>query len=226
MPTLIIGSGYLGSFIKQAIPNSKSTSLVEGEGDFTYDLKDGIQSFFKDFDSLIITCDITPLQSQIIDFSSSIKKYFKNIILISTASSFKVEKAKQEVDENTVREGLRSQLEESFIDSAYILSLGLLWDNEKRRPERWFPRIKNGSKLINLCNSQLVAQICNELIKIKPQANGHYIVCDGKAMTWQELSPNRLPKCQVGIESKALKNKKIVNLLHNKIKFSDFLYHK
>ncbi len=224
---LIIGSGYLGSFIKQVLTDVDSTSLLSHEADFVYDLKDGFIDRFQNYENLIITCDICPLESHIQSFAEEAKKHFKTIIIISSASLYQVKTPNEEIDEKSTREGMRADLEKHFEDSAYIFSLGLLWDEITRRPERWFSRIKNGQKLINLSNAELVAQICRQVI-ISPSTipTGHYILVDGPAKRWQDLSHIELKKSPVGIESKALKNSKIIQSIGKKINFSDFLYHK
>ena len=226
--TLIIGSGYLGEFIKNALPEAISSSLDQS-GDFYFDLNSS--DFYKlpKADNLIITCSTENMNSKAKIFADFAKEQYKKVIIISTASLFDVPYPNAIIDESSPLKSNhpRTQSESYFTDFATILYLGLLWDKSYRRPEKWFSNIKNGNKYINLCNSELVAKVCQKLINENKSLSGKFICTDGPALLWKNLpgaESFNFPEKEIGLESKILNSKKLQFTLKSKIDWECYVY--
>ena len=225
--TLIIGSGYLGSIIKEQLTGVVSSSL-DNSGDFHFKLEEGDFRTLPKAKNLIITCSTENMNNRIFEFSKFVKENYDRVILISTASLFNIPYPDAQINEQCpLKDHPRTQSESVFEDFAIILHLGLLWDPVIRKPEKWLSRIKNGKKYVNLCNSKLVADVCKTLLIVKEKHTGHFICTDGKATRWVELANRaklQLPELKTGKESKILSCKKLQITLKSKIDWNSYVY--
>jgi hypothetical protein len=228
LDALIIGSGYLGSAIKSQFSNVQSSSLDEG-GDFFFSLEESSPQLLPEAKILIISCTSENLNSSAKEFAEFAKRNFKKVILISTASLYKVSSPNEVISENTsLKLNHPRVLSESFFESfASILHCGLLWDDHERRPENWLPRIKNGAKHVNLCKIDLVAQVCQQISLMNHNHQGHYLCADGVALQWKDIASindSHLKSHPPGIESKILDVLKLQKITKSKIDWSRFVY--
>ncbi|WDE98262.1 hypothetical protein PQO03_20815 [Lentisphaera profundi] len=228
LETLIIGSGYLGSFIKSKFKSVQSSSL-ENTADFYFSLELSPFDELPPAKTLIITCSTEMMGDRAKAFAQFSQENFNQIILISTASLFQVSHADEVIDENAplISSHPRVISEGYFEKFATILHCGLLWDETLRTPRKWLNRIKNGQKYVNFCKSDLVAEVCFHITHLEGSLRGHFLCADNHAKRWNEIAKSysiKLDNKETGTESKILNSKKLQLSLKSKIDWSSFVY--
>ena len=228
MSILILGKGYVGSALCEAISGSKGTNrTVKHPGNLTFDLNNqATWQRLPEYETVIWTFPATPVR-QVSRFYRAQLTKCKNLIILASTSAYKVKRQKELITEESELDTsiLRVQGEEYLRKKgATILNLAGIY-GPNRDPVSWLHRslIKNPDKLVNLIHLDDIVYCIKTLIE-NPQAGERFNLSDGKARSWREIGAKvgydfRMPGMRE--LSKIIDNTKIRTILPKNYQFKD-----
>ena len=191
METLILGKGYVGSALSEALKDCGFTNRKKNNpGSIAFDLKN--KTTWKNIPkvkNVVWTFPATPVEL-VQEFYHERLSEVENLIVLGSTSRYVITRQKERITEDTKidKQILRVQGEEFLVENGgTLLCLAGIY-GPNRDPKNWLYKnlIKNPNKLVNLVHLDDIIYAIKHLLD-NPAKNERFNLADGNPKSWREI---------------------------------------